>query len=96
MTPASLKYRRRRIACHLLGCIEAEQYPGCYRCDHGIYDAEYVQYGKLEPLFRLYWWARGVIRKLGPKKCQQCGKKYRHGYDEYLCSEECHENWLPF
>jgi hypothetical protein len=84
-----------RLRCHLLGCA-VDDYACCGYCFAGLYDIDFIQTGKLEPLFRLYWRIRNVLRKLGPKRCDQCGKKYVRGYDEYLCSEECHDNWLPF
>jgi hypothetical protein len=84
------------LRCELLGCAQDEDVPACHYCSAHIYDGDYVQYGRLEPVFRLYWRVRRAIRKLGPKHCAQCGKKFVRGYDNELCSEACHDNWLPF
>lgn len=84
-----------RARCQLLGCEVSRHIPACGNCGAGLYD-DFVQYGKLDPIFRFYWRTINALRKLGPRKCKQCGKKYRRGYNEYLCSEECHDNWLPF
>lgn len=93
---SSSKELLSRPRCVLIGCLEADTYPGCVRCSAHIYE-DFVQYGKLEPLFRFYWRVRHALRLLKPiKRCDQCGKKYVKGYDEYLCSEKCHDNWLPF
>lgn len=86
-----------RLTCRLKSCDGS---PYCERCGTDLYDPDYIQIGKLDPLFRLYWRVRKPLRRLlrtiGPKRCDHCGKKYVKGYDEYLCSEECHDNWLPF
>lgn len=93
----AVRYRLVRVRCVLLGCLEADTYPGCHRCGCALYDPECIVYGLLDPVFDFYWRARRYIRRLWPvKRCDQCGKKFVHGYDNELCSEECHDNWLPF
>ena len=83
-----------RPRCVLLGCqLDG---PCCHYCGTDLYDAAFIQSGWLEPVFRLGWRIRSIVRRFGPKHCRECGKKYVRGYDEYLCSEECHDNWLPF
>lgn len=88
--------KQHRLRCRLLGCVEAEDYPGCHFCGVANYDPDYIDFGKLEWLFRLRWHARRLLRKLQRRKCQHCGRKFWIGYDNELCSEECHEDWLPF
>lgn len=85
----------KRPKCVLLGCA-TDDLPCCARCGADLYDYEFLQSGWLDPVFRLTSKVLRLIRKLGPKKCRQCGKKYRRGYDEYLCSSECFDNYLPF
>lgn len=84
-----------RIRCYLLGCV-TDTNPGCVRCNADLYDFEFVQIGKLEPLFNLYWGTIRALRRLGPKRCAECRKKFWRGYDDQLCSEECFNEWLPF
>lgn len=84
-----------RILCRSLGC-KHERDPGCTRCNAGIYDPDFCEYGWLDPLLNAWWRFRRWLRKLGPKRCDVCGKKYRHGYDENTCSAECFDEWLPF
>lgn len=86
--------RARRTVCILIGCVLGND-PCCDRCGAGLYE-EYIEVGKLYPLFQMYWRVRGFIRSLGPRTCQHCGKKYRGGYDEYMCSAKCFDEWLPF
>lgn len=86
--------RFNRAICFMVGCVGGD--PVCHRCDTDLYDPDFIQYGKLQPLFRLYWRIRQAIRGLAPRHCDVCGKKYRRGYSTHTCSEACFENWLPF
>lgn len=89
-----LLQRLVRIKCRLVGCDGS---PYCEQCGTDLYDSmDYIQGGWLDPFVNLYWRTRRLLKKLGPKRCDQCGKKFVHGYDNDLCSEECHDNWLPF
>lgn len=85
-----------RVRCWLLGCACARSYPACHYCAADLYEGPFLQEGKLQPI--LVFWAdvKCAVRKLGPKKCDQCGKKFVHGYDDHLCSEKCFNDWLPF
>ena len=88
-----------RMRCNLLGCLEADTYPGCHRCGCALYNADCIVHGMLEPLFDRYWRARRFIRGLSPiTHCDQCGKRIVLGrpYTKDFCSEACHDNWLPF
>lgn len=89
-----LKSHSKRLVCQLISC-SAGDFPECHRCGAEIYGT-FIDPGLLEPLFRIYWRIRGAIRKLGLRNCDECGKRFKRGYNEYLCSEECHEHWLPF
>ena len=95
-----IRYRLTRAKCVLIGCICAENYPGCYRCQEGLYEGDFIQYGKLDWVFRLYdrwlYWRRRIALKLGRAKCDQCGKKYWRGHDDRFCSEECFDDFIPF
>src|SRR5690349_19612629 len=69
-----------RMHCKAMGC-DSGTGPYCLRCHTDLYDAEFVEYGWLDPLFRAYWATHHWLRKLGPKKCAQCGKKFTRGVD---------------
>lgn len=90
--------RIARLQCRFLGCAY-ESHGHCDRCGSALYDPNFIQYGWLDPLFRFYWKARRFIRRLGPRKCYECGKRIRRGYcSEHpeFCSEKCFDNWIPF
>lgn len=84
-----------KIACRLLGCICSEVYPGCHRCETGIYDVDYVQIGLLDPVFRAYARVRRFVERFTGRKCDQCGRRYWRG-NPYVCSDKCFNDWLPF
>lgn len=83
-----------RIKCRLVGCY-TDEYPCCERCGEDLYEG-FISYGKLEPLFRLYWRMYRAIRLYRERTCDCCGKKFRSRRTVDVCSDECHENWLPF
>jgi len=89
-----------RPRCVLLGCDCSEEYPGCARCQAAVYSDDFVERGKLHWLYLLrdWWWRlkHGIRRKVARKKCDQCGREFWRGYNEILCSEACHDEWLPF
>jgi hypothetical protein len=91
----STEQRLHRAKCYLLGCALGED-PGCFRCETHLYDAEFIQIGKLDLFFRAYWWVRRCLRSLAPRRCDVCGKKFMRGYTTYTCSEACFNDWLPF
>lgn len=65
-----------RIKCRLFGCDGS---PYCERCGHDLYDSmHYIQYGWLEPLDRLYWRLRRLLRGR-----ERCGKHM--GGESYCC-----------
>lgn len=86
----------KRVICWLLGCLCATDYPGCHRCEAGIYDADYIQIGKLDPVFVAWWAVRKFVQKFTGKKCEVCHRRYWVGYDEWVCSDKCFTDWLPF
>jgi hypothetical protein len=93
-TPLSTDQRLKRAVCTLLGCY-LDQHPCCERCGTDLYDA-FIERGWLDPIFRSYWSMYRALRKLGPRKCGHCGKKFLRGYNDETCSEACFNDWLPF
>jgi hypothetical protein len=91
-----LSYYYRSI-CRLRGCCCHEQYPGCFRCGCGIYDCEYIEHGKLEPVVRFRKTVSRWIRKqLVWPRCKGCKLKMRYYSKDEFCSWQCEEGWLPF
>lgn len=86
---------RPRITCRLLGCVIAEEYPGCHRCQSAIYDVDFVQIGRLDFVFRAYWRTRKFVQKFTGKRCAVCNKRFWRG-DDWTCSDKCFSDWLPF
>lgn len=89
---------RSRPRCALFACREREDTPCCSRCGDDLYDG-FIHYGLLDPLFRAYWNVRRSVRRLFPRNCEVCGKRYWRGpkfVGDYVCSDECHDQWLPF
>lgn len=84
-----------RLRCELFGCVCAENYPACYRCNADLYE-DFIQTGRLKPLFCVYWSALRLVQTVTGKRCQVCSRRYWHGYDDYVCSDKCFEDWLPF
>lgn len=85
-----------RILCHSVGCNPGNG-PACLRCGTDLYDAEFVQYGWLEPLLRTWWRARRWVKNLGPKRCEVCKQVYVRGFDGTpTCGPDCFDRWLPF
>lgn len=84
----------KRPRCDLFGCVCAEDYPACHRCGADIYE-DFIQTGRLEPVFRACAAALKLARKFAGKKCAVCGRRYWGG-DDWTCSDECFTDWLPF
>lgn len=88
-----------RLRCHLLGCV-CDSDPGCHRCGAGLYDADFVQFGRLDFVFRAYYRALRFVRRFTGRRCDVCDRWYwplRQGFpDEWTCSRECADEWLPF
>lgn len=57
-----------RVKCWLLACDGS---PFCERCGTDLYDPDYFQYGKLDPLFRFYWNIRNRLAK--HRQCREYG-----------------------
>lgn len=85
----------KRDICRLLGCVCAEDYPACHRCGTPLYE-DFIQTGRLEPVFRAYGLALKYVRKVTGKRCAVCHRRYWSGGDDWVCSEKCFTDWLPF
>lgn len=90
-------FDRRSIRCWILGCKEGEHYPVCERCGLSTYDMPPIEEGVLP---KLYWrvlnFLRSILSLFIRKKCCQCGKRFYKGRDDYMCSDKCHDEWIPF
>ena len=84
-----------RIRCVLWGCW-CDQNSSCPKCGAALYDADYIQIGKLEWIRKVVGFFRGIYR-FANRRCEVCGKKIRFNrHDDYTCSDECFDKWLPF
>lgn len=85
-----------RVHCKLFGCETGTQ-PCCERCANDLYDCDFVQQGLLSPAI---WFCRSIFyrarRVIVGRNCGECGKRFRRGYNEHVCSSRCFDNWLPF
>lgn len=86
---------KHRLRCVLLGCVQAEDYPGCHFCQTAIYD-DFIEVGKLDWFFRLRWRVGQWLRRFERHTCEHCRRKFWRGYNDHICSEECFDEWLPF
>jgi len=86
----------KQFYCKLFGC-DAGKFPCCDRCHTDLYDPGFVDIGKLTPMV---WFirrhTRQVRRVLFGRRCDECKRRFRRGYNESVCSEKCFDNWLPF
>jgi len=86
----------RRVRCVMLGCLLAEsQFCGC--CGVTFYDNKFVNQGVVS---RLVPWHRiseafARTRWLLAHRCDHC-QHWMFFRDEYVCSPECAEDWIPF
>ena len=44
----------------------------------------------------LLGWRRRFWGLIVGRKCIECGRRFRLGFDEDLCSRECFDRWFPF
>lgn len=82
-----------RLRCQLFGCCTYDM-PECFRCRAYVYDEDFLEHGILTPsLWRLKHWWWSVTRR-----CAVCHARmwWHHRYDEYTCSRECFDQWIPF
>lgn len=92
---AWIRFRVKRMTCYILGC--ENDYYGCPRCGHGLYDYEYVQVALIEPVRNLV--RRIKYRFAKPPKCSQCGIACIRGrYGFWVCPNEDDgmHNDIPF
>lgn len=85
----------KRLWCRLWGCWCHGDYPGCGRCGAAIYDADFVQAGKLAWLQNAYGCLWCQTYALFHSRCDVC-----HGHmwlkKGSCCSPKCYEQWMPF
>lgn len=86
-----------RIRCYLFGCREDED-GYCHYCESYLYMG-YALEGVLEkPLDAMwrFWWRLKTVT-VG-RKCEICGKRFWRSFNrnEFVCSEECAKDWVPF
>lgn len=89
-----------RIRCELLGCRTGESGHDCHYCGANLYDGEYIERGRLDPLLARLQRILLFVRRMTfwPPRCEVCGKRLpRRQWESWHCdSRECFENWMPF
>lgn len=84
-----------RIRCILFGCW-CDENSACPKCGCALYDADFRQIGKLNWIYRVRDFLRGVY-VFSNRHCEVCGKRLgftRRG--PHCCSEKCYDQWIPF
>jgi len=85
----------KRLLCHLWGCCCANEYPGCVRCGAALYDADFIQIGRLNWLIVLRYFIIGLWSDV-MRRCEVCGKRVWFTRHSPCCSEKCFSKWYPF
>ena len=83
-----------RIRCVLFGCW-CDQNSSCPKCGAALYDADFIQVGRMDWVHRV----RGFLLHLIPhlyRRCEVCDKRFWSGRHGPCCSKECADEWLPF
>jgi uncharacterized OB-fold protein len=64
------------------------------RFESALYDADFVQKGKLD---FIWWfvWKFSVLRRFVTSRCDECGKRMWFT-SEPCCSDKCYDTWIPF
>jgi hypothetical protein len=81
--PRTPDLQLRRFRCWLLSCDGS---PYCERCGTDLYDPDYIQYGKLDWLLRLYWRVYEWTQR--PK---YCGKPIGNCFDSRCTLRKNHD-----
>lgn len=82
-----------RIRCFLWGCW-CDENSACPKCGAALYDADFIQIGKLDWMRRMRGSLNG-LRYLMSRRCEVCGKRMKFSRD-YTCSPKCADEWIPF
>ena len=91
----------KNTLCHNFGCRlggrdEFGYSPDqCVRCGSGLYDPDFVQTGRLEPVI---WWMKYVLGWLPYRiahRCNTCRKPMLFSAQP-AHSGKCTEDWVPF
>ena len=84
-----------RIRCILWGCW-TDQYGACPKCGCALYDADFVQEGKLAWLQQFWWRLRHGICLFTTRHCAVCNKRMWFTWSSPCCSEKCNDEYIPF
>lgn len=86
----------KRLLCKLWGCYCSDTHDfSCPRCGAALYDADFVQIGRLEWVYRVRDFFRGKYAFI-TRRCDVCRKRMWFTRHNPCCSEKCYDQWLPF
>ena len=98
-----------RIRCILFGC-RLHDLPACHRCQAALYDADFIQMGRLEPLTDGVAHLRAIF-SADNLRCTECRRllslpqlvsEWRRSGEfcgiavTKFCSDKCRDDWFPF
>jgi len=83
-----------RLRCYLFGCW-CDQNSSCPKCGAALYDADFIQKGKLDWVHRLRFIVADNVA-LVHRRCDVCGKRIWFTRWSPCCSEDCYDKYIPF
>jgi hypothetical protein len=83
-----------RIRCLLWGCW-CDEHSACPKCGSALYDADFIQIGKLGWMSRVRDLFKGIYCFTN-RHCEVCGKRMWFTRHSPCCSDECYSQWIPF
>jgi hypothetical protein len=86
----------KRLLCKLWGCWVHNDYPACGRCGSALYDADFVQIGRLNWVYRVRDALRGIYMSLATHHCEVCHRRIWFTRHSPCCSDKCYSQWVPF
>jgi hypothetical protein len=89
---------KMRIRCILFGCW-CDENSACPKCGASLYDADFIQVGKLDWIHSIRGRIR-VVLAFVTRRCDVCNKRLWFNrsseWGPYCCCKECYESWIPF
>jgi hypothetical protein len=83
-----------RIRCELWGCW-CDENCACPRCGAALYDADFVQIGKLQWVRDVRSFLHGAY-KFTNRHCDVCRRRIWFTRNAPCCSRKCYDQWIPF
>jgi hypothetical protein len=84
----------KRAVCLAVGCRQADYGPCCERCHADMFSGEFVERGALAAFRQKLQWLSGIRRRV-LRRCVLCRRRMWFARAD-ACSEQCHEDRIPF